>query len=205
MPAFQLDPYLLLLLTACLFILVFGGLGVVRREGLSIQFVVEAVLVTAVLVGGGWLVGIPVNPFLFLALLYIVTLRSRLLTDVANTLARRRSYAAAFRLYRLALALRPDATGRLIVLANLGAARLHSGQLEAAIETLQGVLSPAQGPGLGIKYEAATHYNLGYAYEMSGNEAQAVAEYNEAIDTLPGSLYAQAAQSALRRRKQQAQ
>jgi tetratricopeptide (TPR) repeat protein len=203
MPTIALDPYLLLLLIACLYILVFGGLGVVRREGLSIQFVVESVLVTALVVGGGWLLGVAANPFLFLALLYLITLRSRLLTDLGNILARRGSYDVAFRIYDLALALRPDPAGRLIVLANLGAARLHSGQVEAAIETMKEVLSQAARPGLGIKYEAATHYNLGYAYEKSGDEARAVAEYNEAIDTLPGSLYAQAAQSALKRRKQQ--
>jgi hypothetical protein len=46
-----LDPYLLLLLIACLFILVFGGLGYIRREGLSSQFALEAVGLTALLVG----------------------------------------------------------------------------------------------------------------------------------------------------------
>ncbi|MBN1657273.1 MAG: tetratricopeptide repeat protein [Anaerolineae bacterium] len=204
MSQIQIDPYLLLLLIACLYILVFGGLGLVRREGLSIQFVVESVLLTALVVGGGWLLGLAANPFFFLVLLYLVTLRSRLLTDFGNVLARRRSYDAAFRVYDLALALWPDSASRLIVLANLGAARLHSGQVEAAIETMKEVLSETARPGLGIKYEAATHYNLGYAYEKSGDEARAVVEYNEAIDTLPGSLYAQAAQSALKRRKQQA-
>lgn len=200
-----LDPYLLLLLIACLYILVFGGLGFVRREGLSVQFVLESVVLTALLVGGGWLLGIAVNPFLFLALLYLLTLRSRLLTDVANVLTRRRSYDAAFSLYDVALALRPDHASRLIVLANRGAAELHSGQVETAIETLKGVLSHQEQNRLGIKYEAATHYNLGYAYEKMGEDARAVVEYNEAIDALPGSLYAQAAQSALNRRKKQAQ
>jgi len=198
-----LDPYLLLLLIACLYVLVFGGLGFVRREGLSVQFIVEAAVLTALLVGGGWLLGITVNPFLFLALLYLITLRSRLLTDVANMLARRGNYDLAFRLYDLALALRPDQSSRLIVLANRGAAELHAGRVEAAIETMKSVLSHQERATLGIKYEAATHYNLGYAYEKAGEDVKAVAEYNEAIDALPGSLYAQAAESALKRRKKQ--
>jgi len=44
--------------------------------------------------------------------------------------------------------------------------------------------------------------NLGYAYEKKGEDAKAVAQYNETIELLPGSLYAKAAQSALNRRKQ---
>jgi tetratricopeptide (TPR) repeat protein len=56
-------------------------------------------------------------------------------------------------------------------------------------------------PRLGLKYEAACHYNLGYAYEKQGQDAKAVSQYNEAIDVLPGSLYAKAAQVALERRK----
>ena len=56
-------------------------------------------------------------------------------------------------------------------------------------------------PRLGLKYEAACRYNLGYAYERNGDDAKAVVQYNEAIDVLPGSLYAKAAQAALKRRK----
>ena len=199
-----IDPYLLLLLVACLYVLVFGGFGFARREGVSIQLVVEVIAVTAILACGGWLLGIEVNPFLFLAILYLVTLRSRLIIEAANILARRGSYRAAFRLYDLAQSVRPDAASRLIVLANRGAAELYSGQIEVAIETLTRALRHDRGPGLGIKYEAATHYNLGYAYEKAGNGARAVAEYNAAIDLFPGSPYAQAAEAALRRRRKHA-
>ncbi|HSJ55271.1 MAG TPA: tetratricopeptide repeat protein [Anaerolineae bacterium] len=199
----NLDPYLLLLLEACLFILAFGALGFMRREGLSIQFAVETVILTAVLVGGSWLTGLPLNPFLFLIILYLVTMRSRLVVDVANTLVRRSRKETAFRLYDLALALRPDAASRLIVLTNRGAALLHGGQVDDAISTLEGVLADSQRSRLGIKYEAAAHYNLGYAYELKGDDAQSVTQYNEAMEVLPGSLYARAAQSALKRRKQQ--
>ena len=196
-----IDPYLLLLLVACLFALTFGGLGFIRREGLSLQFALETAGLTAILVGGSWLVGTPMNPFLFLVLLYLVTMRSRWTVEVANLLAKRRNYGLAFRLYDLSLAMRPDAATRLIVLANKGAAQVHSGQIEEAIATLETVLETDRGQRLGLKYEAACRYNLAYAYELNGQEARATIEYNEAIEVLPGSVYAQAAQAAMKRRK----
>ena len=148
------------------------------------------------------LIGPPLNPFVFLAVLYLVTMRSRLLVDVANLLARRGKHTVAMRLYGLGLAWHPDATGRLIVLANRGAAELHAGGASTAIATLTGVLAEANLPRLGIKYEAATHYNLGLAYETVGQWPLASAQYNEALDTLPGSPYARAAAAALKRHKQ---
>ncbi len=199
----NLDPYLLLVLVACLFVLAFGVLGFMRREGLSVQFAVETAILTAILVGGSWLIGRPLNPFLFLIILYLVTMRSRLVVDVANTLVRRGRKEAAFRTYDLAMALRPDDASRLVVQTNRGAALLHEGQVDDAVAALEDVLSDSQRARLGIKYEAAAYYNLGYAYELKGEEALSVAQYNNAMEALPGSLYAKAAQSALKRRKQQ--
>jgi tetratricopeptide (TPR) repeat protein len=197
----NLDPNLLSLLTACLFILVFGGLSLLRREGLSVQFLLESVVLTTLLLGGAWFAGFALSPIVLLIFLYLVTMRSRLIVDLANLLARRGRYEQAFRLYRLGLAWWPDASSRLIVLANRGAAELYSGQVETAIHTLEGVLEANNRSSLGRKYEAATRYNLGYAYEQQGEDAKAVTQYNEAIDLMPGSLYAQAAQSALERRR----
>jgi tetratricopeptide (TPR) repeat protein len=196
-----LDPILLLVLTTCLYILVFGGLSLLRREGLSVQFALEAIVVSIVLIGGSWLTGIRLSPFVLLILLYLVTMRSRLLVDIANMLAQRRRYDLAVRLYRWALAWWPDATSRLIVQVNWGAAELLYGHIDAAIGLFEGVLEAEKRPRLGLKYEAACHYNLGYAYEKKGEDAKAAAQYNEAIELLPGSLYAKAAQAALKRRK----
>lgn len=198
----SLDPTLLLLLVSCLFILVFGGLGYLRREGLSIQFALEATGLTILLVGGAWMIGAQLSPFLLLIVLYLVTMRSRLTVEVANMLAKRKQYDLAFKLYQLSLAWWPDAASKLIVLTNRGAAELYSGQIDPAIQTLEDVLRIDERPRLGLKYEAACHYNLGYAYEKKGEDARAAAQYNEAIDVLPGSVYAQAAQAALKRRKQ---
>ena len=198
----NLDPMQLSLLVTCLFILIFGGLGYVRREGLSAQFALESIAVAALLIGGSWLLNLRLSPFLLLIVLYLVTMRSRLIVDLANILAQRGRFQPAFRLYALGLAWWPDRASRLIVLANRGAAELYSGQVDTAIQTLEGLVKTEQGVRLGPKYEAACHYNLGYAYEKKGEDAKAVAQYNETIDLLPGSLYAKAAQSALNRRKQ---
>lgn len=197
----DIDPNLLNLAIGCLFTLVFGGLGYLRREGLSVQFALEAVGLTGVLVGGSGLLGMPIHPVFLLVILYLITMRSRLIADLANLLAKRGNYKLAFRLYRLGQAWWPDDASRLVVQANKGAAQLHSGKVEQAISTLEGVLKGEKRDRLGIKYEAACHYNLGYAYERSGRDAEAVAEYNEAIDVMPGSLYGRAAAAALRRRK----
>jgi len=197
----NMDPYLLLLAVGCLFVLVFGGIGYVRREGLSVQFALEAIGLTVILVGGSWLLRTPLNPFLFLVVLYVVTMRSRLIVDLANIIAKRGNYELASRLYGLGLAWWPDKASRLIVQANWGAAQLHRGQVQEAIATLESVLETENRPRLGMKYEAACRYNLGFAYEQSGKDAQAVAQYNEVIDLLPGSLYGRAAAAALKRRK----
>ena len=197
----SVDPYLLLLLIACLYVLVFGGLSLLRREGLSVQFAVESAILTAIFLGSSLLLGTPMNPFLFLILLYVITMRSRLVVDLANMLMKRKNYDLAFRLYDLGLVWWPDAASRLIILTNKGAAQLYSGQVEAAIDTLEGVLETEKRPRLGLKYEAACRYNLGYAYEKNGQDAKAVVQYNETIDLLPGSVWGQAAQAALKRRK----
>ena len=197
----SMDPYALLLLVGLLYILVFGALSFMRREGLSLQFALEGLALVAILVGGSYLLNIQLHPILFLIILYLVTMRSRLIADLANVLARREQYSVAFRLYALGLAWLPDSASRLIVMTNQGAALLRSGQTEAAIETLERVLEGERRHRLGIKYEAACRYNLAYAYELNGEEARAVQQYNEAIDVFPGSVYAKAAQAALKRRK----
>jgi len=201
MTPLNLDPTLLLLLIACLFILTFGGLSYLRREGLSAQFALEAVAVTVLLVGGGRFLGVSFSPFLFVILLYLITMRSRLAVDVANMLAQRGNYGPAFRLYDLALAWWPDAASRLIVLANRGAAELRSGQVETAIRTLESVLEPERRHHLGRSAEAVSRYNLGVAYERRGEATKATQQFNEVMDLAPGSPYARAAAAALERRR----
>jgi tetratricopeptide (TPR) repeat protein len=200
--AISIDSDLLLLLVGCLYILVFGGLSFLRREGLSLQLALEAIVVTALTLGLSRLANIRISPILLLILLYLITMRSRLLVDVANLLAERGKYKAAFSLYGLSLAWWPDTSSRLIVLTNRGTAELFGGQVETAVQTLEGVLAIEKRPRLGLKYEAGCRYNLGLAYAKKGDRAKAVEQLNEVIDLMPGSRYAQAARATLKRWKE---
>ena len=197
----NIDPNLVLILTACLYIAVFGGMSLLRREGLSVQFALEAAVLSILLIGGSWLLGISFSPILLLVVLYLTTMRSRLIVDLANLFARRDRYSAAFRLYRLGLAWWPDTQSRLIVLANRGVAELYSNQTDAAVRSLGQVLQPENLARLGPRYEAGTRYNLGLAYERKGETARAAELFNEVVDLLPGSPFARAAQDAIDRRK----
>ena len=61
------------------------------------------------------------------------------------------------------------------------------------------VLQQAGQGYLGIKYEAAAHFNLGVVYLRKELPARATIEFNEVINTWPASLYAHRAQEALDR------
>ena len=187
----------LLLLEGLLFIVLFGGLSWLRREGLSGRFAIEALILTLVASGLTALTGFPTHPVVFLIILYLVTMRARLLVDVGNILAQRGQYAQADRLYALAMRLWPDSSGRLIVQVNQGVSRLQQGTLDEAITIFKDVLQKAGQGYLGIKYEAAAHYNLGVAYRRKAMEAQATVEFNAVLDTWPVSEYARRARAAL--------
>jgi tetratricopeptide (TPR) repeat protein len=191
----------LLLLVGLLYVLLFGGLSLARREGLSTRFAVEAVAITVALVALAALTGFQINLILFLALLYVATMRVRLLVDLGNLLAQRGDRDLAARVYRLALRLWPDDAGRLIVQINQGVLNLQRGNLDEAIATFNRVLSEAKGGYLGLKHECGCRYNLGVAYERKGLHAQATAEFNAVLNIWPASEYAHRAEAALQRRR----
>lgn len=186
-----------ILLTGLLYAFVFGGLALLRREKLSVQFALEAITITILASGLAAFMGVSIHPLLFLLLLYLVTMRVRLLVDLGNFFAQRGKFERAHRIYNLALRLLPDRSGNLIVLLNLGIANLQSGAIDEAIQSFKGILEKVDQGHLGVKYEAATHYNLGVAYRRKSLEAQAVVEFNATIDTWPASEYARRAQIAL--------
>ncbi len=188
---------LLLLLEGLLYVVFFGALSLFRREGLSIPFAVEAIVITAVATGLTAFTPLTVNPIVMLLIVYLVTMRVRSLVDLGTLLAQRGQFERADRVFQLALRLWPDQTSRLIVQVNQGVARLQQGALDEAVATFKAVLDKVGQGYLGLKYEAAAHYNLGVAYRRKKMDAQAIAEFNAVLDTWPASVYARQAGIAL--------
>lgn len=189
----SVNPYAVILIEGLSYIVVFGGLIWLRREGLSRQFVVEGLAITTICVAIGLLTGYTIAPVPFLTLIYLVTLRARLLVEVGNFLLARRRQDAAISLYHLAMKLRPDLTSRAIVLINEGLAHLFRGEPKRAISSLRTALEAKLSP----KYESACRYGLGLAHHRAGEEAEAVRQLKEAIEVCPNSIYARQAQRAL--------
>jgi tetratricopeptide (TPR) repeat protein len=192
----SIHPSLLNLLIGFIYILGFGGISLVRREGLSLRFAVEGLIVTAVGAAAAY-AGLSFHPLLLLIVLYLVTMRVRLLVDLGNWFTARGQHQRAQSLYRFALRLWPDTVGRQIVLINRGVSELGMNEPEAAYRTLEEALA-CENVRLGAKYLAAGCYNLGLACRRTGREAEAVRHFNEAIDAYPHSIYGVAAQRALK-------
>jgi tetratricopeptide (TPR) repeat protein len=193
----SVHPSLLILLVGLVYILGFGAISVLRRQGLSLRFAAEGLIVTAA--GAALVYAVPLHPLLFLIALYAITMRVRLLVDLGNWFAARKQVGRALGLYRFALRLRPDAVGRQLVLINRGVTELEIQDPEAAYRTL-GEAMACENARPGAKVLAAGYYNLGLACRRTGREAEAIRRFNEAIDTYPHSIYGMAAQRALKER-----
>ena len=190
---------LIILLVGLSYVVLLGGLALFRREGLSLRFAIEAASITALSSGLVAVTGIQLNPVLFLILLYLLTMRVRLLVDLGNVFARQGKNFQAGKLYTLASNLWPDISGRLVLEVNQATLLLQENKLDEAIAMFTEVLQQAGQGYLGIKYEAAAHFNLGVAYLRKELPARATIEFNEVINTWPASLYAHRAQEALDR------
>jgi tetratricopeptide (TPR) repeat protein len=196
-----MNPHLLIAIIGLVYIAMFGGMSIVRREGLSNQFAFEVLGITALVVVGALLTDTLVNPILFLVLVYLLSMRARLLADLANLLSARGRQRDAISLLQLALRLFPDRTTRLIVLVNMGIVQLRRQNPESAQALFEAVLEEAKQGGLGVKYEAACRYNLGLALQRQGKEAEAVRQFNETLEVFPDTLYGRAAEQALEQRR----
>jgi len=194
-----MHPSLLILLIGLLYLLGFGALSFMRRQGLSTRFAIEGLVVTAICAALA-LASVPIHPILFLVILYLVTMRVRLLVDLGSWFTSRKQYDQALALFRLALRLGPDAVSRQIVLINRGVTQLRMQEPEAACLTLEEALANEK-VRPGAKYLAAGYYNLGLACRRTGREPEAIRHFNEAIDALPTSIYAHAARQALKERQ----
>jgi tetratricopeptide (TPR) repeat protein len=200
-----LNPYAVLILEALLFALAFGALTWLRGEGLPGRFAWEVLGITAVLLALSWVAKTPMHPVLFLVLIYVLTMRARLLVDLGNTLSARRNYRGALSVLHLAQRLSTDPISQTLIHINTGVVLIRQKRFEEAVQllssTLQGIPEGRGGP----KYEAACRYNLGLAHLRTGQESEASEQFNAVIELLPNSLYARGAQAALARQKGQEQ
>ncbi len=196
-----MNPHLLNIMVGLLFIVVFGSLSLLRREGLSLQFALEVLGITALIEIITLLVGTAINPIFFLLFIYLISMRSRLLVDLANLLSARGRQRDAVKSLQLALRLFPDRNTRLVVLVNMGIIQLRRKNPKSAQSLLESVLEESADGGLSMKSESACYYNLGLALQRQGKDAEAVHQFNKAIDAFPTSIYGKAAQRALEQRK----
>ncbi len=101
----------LLLLVGLLYTLLVDVLAFLRREGFSAQFTIESMAITVFFSGLAALTDYVIPPFLFLIILYVVTMRVRLLVDLANSFAGRAQFDTAEKIYDLIFRLYPDNSG----------------------------------------------------------------------------------------------
>ncbi|KPK88334.1 MAG: hypothetical protein AMJ88_19170 [Anaerolineae bacterium SM23_ 63] len=196
-----MNSHLLVLIVGFSYTVVYGLMAILRREGVTTQFILETVILTVLVAGGGYFTNSPANPILFLVFLYILTSRSRLLVDLANLLSNRGRQRDAINTLQVALRLYPDKPTRLIVLVNMGIVQLRRENPESARMLLETVLEEAQDGGLGIRHKAACYYNLGLAFQRLGKENQSVRYFKEAKELFPGSPYGKAAAESLEERQ----
>jgi tetratricopeptide (TPR) repeat protein len=197
-----MNPHLMIVFIGLSYIILFGGMSLLRREGLSNQFAFEVLGFTTLVVVIALLTVTTVHPILFLVAVYLISMRARLLVDVANLLSARGRQRDAITVLDWAMQLYPDRSARLIIKVNMGIVQLRRQNPESAQTLLESVLEEAKEGGLGIKYEAACHYNLGLALQRQGKESAAVHQFNETIGTFPSSIYSKAAEQALEQRRQ---
>jgi tetratricopeptide (TPR) repeat protein len=192
-----MNPYLLILTIGLVYVVLFGGLSLLRREGLSTQFAFEVIGITAIFEAFSIATGIVINPIVFMIALYLITMRVRLLVDLAIFLSNRGRQRDALKMLDFCSRFLPDKSARLIVLVNMGIVQLRRENPQHAQELLSQALDEAKDGGMGLKYETASHYNLGIAYKKLENKPMAIREFNEAKVLFPTSIYSKAADRAL--------
>jgi len=192
-----MPAWLTTLLVGALFLAAFTGLTVLRRQKPSVRFLVEGGILTAAAIALS-LAGLPLHPILFFVILYLATMRVRLLVDLSNVLTARRRFAAALAMQRFAMHLGPDPASRQITEISRGVTQLRMGDPQSAYFTLKGVLLEEQ-VRLAVRERAAGAYNLGVACERTSRREEAERSFRRAMEILPGSIYALGAEKALSR------
>jgi tetratricopeptide (TPR) repeat protein len=190
-----MTPSFLIFLVGLLYVVIFWALSLLRRERLSNQFAYEGLSLTAIAFAAVQWGGVAFHPIYFLILVYLITMRVRLLVELGNLVSRSGRYNQALALYRLALHLFTDRSSRLIALINMGAAYLSLARPDRAIEVLENAKAHI-GRQLGPKHAAGCCYNLGMAYRRAGRHTDALRQFTEVGDIYPMSVYARLAEKA---------
>jgi tetratricopeptide (TPR) repeat protein len=188
-------PFLLVFLIGLLYVFIFRAISLLRREGISNQFVLEGLGALGLLLLAMYVGGFVIHPIYALISLYLITMRGRLLVELGNQLSKWGRIYDALGVYHLALRLFPDQPTRLIVLINIGAVYLECQQPERAIDVLEQVKAQISHQ-LASKYMASCCYNLGMAYRRVGRRDDALRQFREVEDIYPLSRYARLAELA---------
>jgi tetratricopeptide (TPR) repeat protein len=191
----KMTPSFLIFLVGLLYVVIFWTLSLLRRERLSNQFAYEGLGLTAIAFAAVQWGGMSFHPIYFLILIYLITMRVRLLVELGNLISRSGRHHQALVLYRIALHLFTDRSSRLIALINMGAAYLSQARVDRAVEILENVKVDVF-RHLGPKHAAGCCYNLGMAYRRSGRHADALRQFAEVGDSYPMSVYARMAERA---------
>lgn len=192
-----MTPVLILLGVGLCYVAIFGGLAWLRREGLSLQFALEGVGITLAFALLAWIGVFPPHPVLLLVILYLLTMRVRLLVDLARMLRNAIPPARLLGFYEVALRLWPDASGYVIAQIDRGATLLRAGRPQEAADALESALARRPTRRFNPRYDVACHYNLGLAYQRLGKRDRAIVHFNQVIESLPGTVYAHLAQRAM--------
>jgi tetratricopeptide (TPR) repeat protein len=190
-----MTPSFLVFVVGLLYVVIFWTLSLLRRERLSNQFAYEGLGLTGVAFATVHWGGMAFHPIYFLILIYLITMRARLLVELGNLLAKSGRQSPALALYRLALNLFPDRSSRLIVLINVGAAYLYQGKTDLAIHVLEDAKAHIA-KQLSPKHAAGCCYNLGMAYRRTGRCSDALRQFTEVGDIYPMSMFARLAEKA---------
>ena len=187
----------LILFIGFAYVVLFGGLSLLKREELSAQFAIEAVAITLIFSGLAAYVNLEIHPVLFLFVVYLITMRVRLLVDIGTIFARRKQFPLAEQFFNFAMRVWPDQPGKLIVRINQGVAYFQQGDLDKAIAVFKEIMQAIDHSRINAKLEAAAHYNLGVAYLRQNKDAQATVEFNIVVDSWPATEYARHASANL--------
>ena len=194
-----MELHFTILLIGFAYVVLFGGLSLLRREGLSTRFAIESLIFTGLASGMIALMDVNVQPVLFLFFIYLITMRVRLLVEIGTLFAKKGQFKQAERIYQFAMHVWPDQTCTFVIQVNYGTMLSQARRLDEAISMLNSVIEKSNSGFLGVKYESAAHYNLAVAYMRQDKQAQAVREFNAVLDTWPASEFAKKASAALER------